>query len=447
MAAGKQSLVVDAEPTKDLFIEMLVRDIDLRAAILDLVDNAIDGARATVAAKGGKAAQSKTPLRKMSLRIETSAMSLKMVDNCGGISLADARQYAFRFGAHRRKNVEHSIGQFGVGMKRAFFKLGSAFEVESTTRASRFVLNVDVQKWRNEPKWEFILDEVDESRHRAGEIGTRIHVEPLLPTVGEEIGAPGFSTALLDEIVASHQEAINEGFELSVDGIAAAKMPAVLLRSSEIAPANDEFEVNGGGDPVRVRLVCGIAESRPGEAGWDVLCNGRTVLKSDQSPVTGWGGGSADITIPSYHNQFARFRGFAYFDCKDAGRVPWTTTKTALDQDSPVWRSARQRMISMMRPVIDFLNALDGEHDREGSEDVGPTLASKVESAKPTAVADLSDRQVFLYPKGRKAPRLGNVNYARSREELARAKKALGVTTYREVGERTFEYWVKAELD
>jgi len=446
MAGGKQSLVVDAEPTKDLFIEMLVRDIDLRAAILDLVDNSIDGARAAVAQKSGKSASSKTPLRKMFLRIETSATSLTLTDNCGGISLTDARRYAFRFGAHKKKNIENSIGQFGVGMKRAFFKLGSKFEVASTTRDSRFVLPVDVQKWRQNEKWEFVLREVDDSRQPAKTVGTAIRIEPLLPAVADEIGAPGFSTGLLDEIVASHQEAIDEGFELTVDGIAAAKMPAVLLRSSEIAPAKTEFDVNGVGAPVRVRLVCGIGESRPGEAGWDVLCNGRTVLKSDQTPVTGWGG-SADQRLPSYHNQFARFRGFAYFDCRDASRVPWTTTKNGLDQDSPVWRSARQRMISMMRPVIDFLNELDSEHDREGSAQTGVTLASKVATAKPVAVADLSSRSVFLYPKATKAPRVGNVNYSRSREELARAKRVLGVSSYREVGERTFEYWVKAELD
>lgn len=446
MAGENQSRVIDAEPTKDLFIEMLVRDIDLRAAILDLVDNAIDGARATVAGKGGKAQRSKTPLRKMFLRVETSPTSLVLTDNCGGISLDDARHYAFRFGKHKKKKIDNSIGQFGVGMKRAFFKLGSAFNVLSTTRESRFVLKVDVQKWRQKKKWEFILDEVDESRQPAKAVGTEIRIEPLLPAVAEEVGAPGFSTGLLDEIVASHQEAINEGFELTVDGIVAARMPAVLLRSSEIVPANTDFSVNGAGDPVRVRLVCGIGESHPGEAGWDVLCNGRTVLKSDQTPVTGWGG-SADQTLPSYHNQFARFRGFAYFDCRDASRVPWTTTKTALDQDSPVWRSARQQMISMMRPVIDFLNQLDSEHDREGSAETGPTLASKVAASKPMAVADLEPQNIFLYPKVSKAPRTGTVSYSRSKEELARAKRALGVSSYREVGERTFEYWVKAELD
>ena len=35
----------NAEPTKEFFISMLVRDINLKDAIGDLVDNCIDGAK------------------------------------------------------------------------------------------------------------------------------------------------------------------------------------------------------------------------------------------------------------------------------------------------------------------------------------------------------------------------------------------------------------------
>lgn len=38
-------LVVRGEPTKEFFISMLVRDIGLIPAIVDLVDNSVDGAR------------------------------------------------------------------------------------------------------------------------------------------------------------------------------------------------------------------------------------------------------------------------------------------------------------------------------------------------------------------------------------------------------------------
>ena len=44
-SAPSQNLIINAHPTKMLFIEMLTRDIDLVAAIIDLADNACDGAR------------------------------------------------------------------------------------------------------------------------------------------------------------------------------------------------------------------------------------------------------------------------------------------------------------------------------------------------------------------------------------------------------------------
>lgn len=40
-----QSKKVDASPTKGFFIYMLTRDIDVRPAIVELIDNSIDGAK------------------------------------------------------------------------------------------------------------------------------------------------------------------------------------------------------------------------------------------------------------------------------------------------------------------------------------------------------------------------------------------------------------------
>ena len=37
--------IVDASPTKEFFIYMITRDIQTNAAIVELVDNAIDGAK------------------------------------------------------------------------------------------------------------------------------------------------------------------------------------------------------------------------------------------------------------------------------------------------------------------------------------------------------------------------------------------------------------------
>lgn len=443
--AGGTTETIDASPSKALFIDMLVRDIELRAAIGDLADNSIDGARRVV---GEKAAEAEKAFDTFFLEIDVSGERIKLRDNCGGISLKDARDYAFKFGRPKSaKGLAHSIGQFGVGMKRAFFKLGRTIDLESTTPTSRFALHLPVDEWEEDNNWEFVLhDVIENKRQPKAQVGTRIEITDLLPAVADEVSDNQFPHELLDELAQLHRDAITRGFRLEVGGIRAHSQSFSLLVGAGIAPAYEEYVHQNGAAPVRVRIGCGIAESEPGTAGWDVVCNGRTVLKSDQSPVTGWRAGG-EIFIPSYHNQFARFRGIVLFDSTDAARVPWNTTKTRLNQDSDVWREAKRRMIVLMRPVIDFLNALDREKDLEAADSSGPTLGSAVRKTKATPLSDLSPRAAFSYPTPSKAPKTGRVTFYRSRTLLDRAKDFLGVDTYREVGEESFDYWVEAELE
>ena len=54
-----------------------------------------------------------------------------------------AEKYAFRLGrAEDFPGSPQAVGQFGVGMKRALFKLGTRFEVRSVTGVSGFILPV-----------------------------------------------------------------------------------------------------------------------------------------------------------------------------------------------------------------------------------------------------------------------------------------------------------------
>jgi len=131
---------INASPTKDFFIHMLIRDIPLNRAIIDLVDNSVDGARRL---RGG------TGFNGLSIRIEIAPTRFRIADNCGGIPVHIARDYAFRFGGPSgAPSIDGSIGQFGVGMKRTFFKLGQRFYVESATGTSRFTIDVDVEDWK-----------------------------------------------------------------------------------------------------------------------------------------------------------------------------------------------------------------------------------------------------------------------------------------------------------
>ena len=99
---------------------MLTRDVLLTRAIIDLVDNSIDGA---------KRLRSEGDYSGLKVIIRFSEEEFSIEDNCGGISIPTARDYAFRFGRPKdAPSTTSSVGQFGVGMKRTFFKLGRFFQ-------------------------------------------------------------------------------------------------------------------------------------------------------------------------------------------------------------------------------------------------------------------------------------------------------------------------------
>lgn len=433
---------INASPTKAFFIEMLTRDIELIPAIVDLVDNCVDGARR---AKGDG------PYTGLFVRITVDPDKFLIVDNCGGIELETALKYAFRFGRPRKMGrTSGSIGQFGVGMKRALFKLGTHFTVRSTAAQSTFLLEVNVPDWRETPEWEFPV-EVREHKKAVplAKRGTAITVDQLHDSVAEDFSLPTFVARLREELARAHQYHVGKGLAITLNGTPIEVDVGTLLQSDEIGPAINELSINGAEDPVDVKLFCGIAKSSPREAGWYVYCNGRLVLEADQSAVTGWGarGGQA---VPSYHNQFAAFRGYAFLESDDAGRLPWNTTKTGLDGDSDVYRRVRSEMLQMMRPVITFLNRLDAEKAMEDEAGTG-RLALAVKGAKSVTLDKAKGASTFVWPEEAPRPKkpktTGRIQYDRPVSRIKAVQEALGVTTYKEVGEQTFDYYYEVECE
>ena len=146
---------INAMPTKAFFVDMLVKDIPLERAVLDLVDNCVDGAIRLRNGSDGNFA---------GLRVEITMAADKFViaDNCGGFDMATARDYAFRFGRARAANATpYSIGQFGVGMKRALFKFGRQFSVASKTATESWAVDVDVDEWELTSDWYFAFSKAD----------------------------------------------------------------------------------------------------------------------------------------------------------------------------------------------------------------------------------------------------------------------------------------------
>jgi len=432
---------ISALPTKAFFVDMFTKDIPLPQAVLDLVDNSVDGAKRT--ANGGpRSFEGKI------IEVTFSRERFRIWDNCGGFDKQTARDYAFRFGRPKEaKQVSGSIGQFGVGMKRALFKFGKHFVVQSATKTEEWGVEVPVEDWqKDDDDWHFPWkkDFNPQAPISTERPGTEIVVTSLRYSVGNTFATDWFKNQIVSLIKSKHRQFISQGLSIKVNGEQIPPLELVLISDDDVHPAvwNNIFRDKGEKD-VTVRVIAGVGTSAPRLAGWYVICNGRMILDADRRDVTGWGvveEATSKTVVPGYHNQFARFRGIATFDCEDSGRLPWNTTKTDVDQDNEIWRQVLERMMELMRPVIDFLNELDAdieEHTRERSP-----LFQLLSEAAQVGFETLTKDAVFAAPEREDLPdvvRFTKIQYSREVDDIDFLKRALKVGSAKAVGERTFD--------
>lgn len=440
---------IDANPTKDFFISILVRDISLRDAIGDLVDNCIDGA---------KRLRGENDYVGLEVRIEATPEKFSIKDNCGGIDVDIATKYAFRFGRpDQMEYTDFSIGQFGIGMKRALFKLGKKFVVSSKTEKDYFSMGVDVGEWKSNDNWTFQFTDngVNEPPISLDETGTSI----LVPDLHEDSKAAfkvgsQFLQELHNDLELDQLYNINKGIRIYLNGN--------LLRSKKLnLSISDKFKIGHWektyNDEVKVKLIVAIGPHDEQAGGWYIFCNRRLIVGPDTSKLTGWTGKKGD-GVANYHHQYWRFRGFAFFDAKDSSKLPWNTTKTGMNSDSPIYKDVRAQMIEMMKTVINgFLNYLKKERESDYSgEKVLHDALKETKLINLTNDQELkyfySEDKSFNYPipdKSRKnlAPGETIIKYKADKEKVKKLKQFFDVTTNSEVGTMSFDYVYDNEID
>jgi len=144
----------NAHPKKRFFIDMFTRDISLEECILDLLDNSIDGLirskniRPEEISKSMFSAKQERPNQNALPRIDLtySEHEIKIKDVCGGIDYNYALTEVFNFGHTPGTDAGH-LGVYGIGLKRALFKIGDYFVIKSHTINNGFKCELDVRKW------------------------------------------------------------------------------------------------------------------------------------------------------------------------------------------------------------------------------------------------------------------------------------------------------------
>jgi hypothetical protein len=432
--------VVHADPTKDFFVDMITRDIALEDCIFDFLDNAIDGARRVGPRNGHE-----RPLTGYRIDISFDRSHFQIKDNCGGITLSDAIDYAFHFGRRTDApvDVEGGIGLYGIGMKRGIFKIGRKAEVISETKDDSFRVEVDVINWKKDPKnWDF--EYFDYSRK--GLQGTTINIVEPNPGIDAALGDPGFQNKLTKLIARDYSFFIDKGLSIFVCGQPAPSYRYGLKSSKDIQPAIQEYADDG----VNVRIVAGMVDELPDDIpeelvpseveryGWFVVCNDRVVLAADKTRLTIWG----DEGFKTWHPQYNGFGGFVFFSAKDQRVLPWTTTKRSVDNAHPLFR----RTVARMKSLTDQFSSYTSQRKAD------PDAARAVErAAQQVDVTQLRGQQTMKLPStptNLVKPEYVGISYRRKVAQVEAIRHHLGRTymSAKEVGEHTFDYFLKMEL-
>ena len=428
-----------AQPTKDFFVSMITRDISLRDCIVDLLDNSVDGASRTTTKADAK------PLDGFHADLTLTHDRFQIVDNCGGISLNNAVEYAFHFGRRRDapKDVAGTIGLYGIGMKRALFKIGNDARIESRHAPDAFAVEVDVGQWAKSDDWDFDIDSLDGD----GPNGTRIHIHNLHTNVGVAFADPAFTNGLITTIVRDYAFVLQNGFTVSVNNVAVPDYGYRIKSGADLSPGILEYKDND----VTVRIIAGLIENLRDEVpdelspedtdrfGWYIICNNRVVVAADKSENTVWGNG----TFPVWHNQYNGFAGFVFLESGSPEKLPWTTTKRDVDASDMVYMRALEKMKTMTNRFIEYTNA------RKSALEHAKGLES---SATAISIQSLPKEATMSFPisptVGQTRERKTTISYRRPLQEVKRVAEALGdrFMANSDVGRKTFEYYKKMEM-
>jgi hypothetical protein len=356
---------VKAHPVKSFFVTMLTRDITLEEAILDLLDNCVDGILRTYP----PGARAKKPYRGYHADIEFNQESFTITDNCGGIPWK-LHEYAFRMGRDRDRapDAPGSVGVYGIGMKRAIFKLGTQCLISTQHKNDRYEVEITADWLQDEDDWDIPV----RRGKKLDDDGTTIYVTGLREGIQNRFGGDAASfQADLENMIATHYTfIIDKGFAVRVNNV---PVKSRATRFVFAAPANDgpsiqPYIFRTESDGVVVFLTVGFTRPIPSaeeaaneqedkkysseNAGWTVICNDRAVLYCDRTELTGWG----EAGIPRYHTQFIAVSGIVEFRSEDPKQLPTTTTKRGIDASSILYLQIKNKMREGMRLFTNYTN-------------------------------------------------------------------------------------------
>jgi hypothetical protein len=441
-----KALTAQASPEKRLFISLLTRDIPLVAAFLDLLDNSINAAvepsahRLETAQGYMDLFQDATVTPAVAVHLEVSSGKVEIRDTASGISAKTAENHVFKFG--RPAGEAHAgdrLSVYGIGLKRAMFKLGNKIQMRSDHTEGGFELDLDVAQWEKatELPWTFTLTPREPAKPDA--CGTTITVTELYDDVSRRIDDGVFLGQLRD--------AISQTYAFYMSKFVTIQVNDEPITGAVIEVGSNHASENLAFDDVTIAITAGIGKPEGGQyreknSGWFIFCNGRVVIAADKGFLSGWGTGSG---LPIFQPKHRPFLGTVFFVSPNVEHLPWTTTKAAINEESLVWQNARRRMIALGRIVVSFL---DGRYTEEGAEIASKELQDATGGNSVSVLsAAVSQKRAFEIPKAPK-PTTTKIQYDAKLKDVDLIKSYLKRYSMSgsELGRYTFDYFLRNEV-
>lgn len=426
---------IKASPTKRFFIKIIVKDIDLIDAILDLVDNAIDGyIKKQLSGK-----------RKIAINFSSDEFVIK--DNCGGIEKEETYNNVFRFGlAKVSEKKERTIGVFNIGLKRSIFKIGENILIESDDGKDLFSIRIDKEWLESEQSWDLHFDKEEDSK---GKPFTKITIKDIFPNIADEFTSTTFENRLINTIRNTYSVFLEDRVNIEVSGSAIEPYDFSFLFEKEgervFVPLHKKYNFDG----VETEIYAGYTPIGIGTErvfGWYLFCNDRLVVRNDTSGRTGWGW---DGERKYHYPEDNRFLGLVFFRSEKPELLPWRTTKSGIQEDSRIYRTALVEMRAITKRFVDVIRETGRKKDPETGETIGKAYFEGIRTKLRKEIIEQTDEKIpdILGEAIETLPKKTIIQYLKPVSLVKKVKEKLKNTymSNREAGEKTFEYYVKME--
>lgn len=299
--------------TKEFAIGAMIKDVTIKAAIFDLIDNSIEAATINCGVRGHI------------ISIITTNDEFKIFDDCGGFE-PDKINDIFKIG------YRNGSSGFGIGMKRAIIKLGNKASFISLNANKSFNIYFDINNCKN-AEWDLKVNEI--KREPENSFGLEISILQLNSEVKKYFKRGGCNE-LGQAISRRYRSFINNGLIIKLNGNTVPKYK-IKEEADKISPIyiiNENVEV-------QIKLYSKISSTE--ESGWDVFINNKCVCERNKSNEIQWN----RIKKQSGYS-YKRFVGEVFITGINVRELPVTSTKDRIDFDSDIMREVIRYMYSFL---------------------------------------------------------------------------------------------------